>query len=376
MAKIGKAAVLDKPNGTFTIKEYEVPEPKPGTFILRTELAGVCATDAHMYTGGLAGTPYPIILGHEFCGVIDKLGEGVTEDAIGNPVKEGDRVIVIPGVGCGHCYMCAIAKTPTVCERIAAYGFMPDDPANMLSGGYSQYVYVQYANSPFLKTTLPANIAVLTEPLTIAIHGLNKARPKVGTVAVVQGSGAIGFGCLYFAKKMGAYKVIVIGGPKERLDLAREFGADLTIDIEEVKDPAERVKIVKGETIAGRGADIVFEAAGFPSAIPEGLAMMRTSGTYIELGMFTDRGPVSINPHTDMMLKNVDFYACWGGELEFFVQGLPFLEKREVPWEKLVNPILPLSRAKEAVEAILKKGWKLDGGKTVFKSAIDPWMEG
>ena len=375
MAKMAKAAVLDKPNGTFTIEEYEVPEPVPGTFVLRTELAGVCATDAHMYTGGLGGISYPIILGHEFCGIIEKLGEGVTEDARGMSVKEGDRVIVIPGVGCGHCYMCAIAKTPSVCERIVAYGFMPNDEPNLLSGGYSQYVYVQYVDTPFLKTTLPANVAVLLEPLTIAIHGLNRVRPKIGTVVVVQGSGAIGFGALYFAQKMGAYKVIVIGGPKERLDLAREFGADLTIDIEEVPDPEERIKIVKDETIAGRGADIVFEAAGFPSAIPEGLAMMRTSGDFVELGMFTDRGSVPINPHTDMMLKNANIYSCWGGEIEFFVQGLPFLEKHDYPWEKLVDPILPLSKAQVAIDAILKKGWRLEGQKTIFKSAIDPWLE-
>ena len=375
MAKIAKAAVLDKPNGTFTIREYEVPRPAPGTFILRTDLAGVCATDAHMYAGGLAGIPYPIILGHEFCGIIEELGQGVTEDFRGMPVKEGDRVIVIPGVGCGHCYFCAIAHTPTVCSNIKAYGFMPDDQPNALSGGYSQYVYVQYEHSPFLKTTLPADVAVLTEPLVISIHGFNKARPKLGTVMVVQGAGAIGFGALYFAKKMGAHKVIMIGGPKERLELAKEFGADLVIDIDEVKDPQERVRMVKDETIAKRGADIVIEAAGFPSAIPEGLAMMRTSGDFIELGMFTDRGSVPVNPHTDMMLKNVNFYACWGGDIEFFVQGLPFLEKREVPWEKLVGPILPLSRAKDAIHAILNKGYKLEGRQTIFKAALDPWME-
>ncbi len=375
MARTAKAAVLDKPNGTFTIQEYQVPDPRPGTFILKNELAGVCATDAHMYKGGLAGTAYPIILGHEFCGTIDKVGKDVLADARGLPVEEGDRVIVIPGVSCGHCYFCAIAHTPTVCANIKAYGFMPDDEPNVLSGGYSQYVYVQYEHTPFLKTSLPANIAVLTEPVTIAVQGLNRARPKLGTVAVVQGTGAIGFGAIYFLKRMGAYKVIAIGGPPERLELAKQFGADVTIDIEQVKDPAERVRMVQDETIAQRGADIVFEAAGFPSAIAEGLQMVRTSGDYVELGMFTDRGTVTLNPHTDMMLKNVNIYSCWGGDIEFFVQGLPFLEKRDVPWEKLVNPILPLSRAQDAVDAILQKGWRLEGQKTIFKVALDPWME-
>jgi L-iditol 2-dehydrogenase len=374
METTAKAAVLDKPNGTFTIREYQVPEPVAGTFVLKVELAGVCATDAHMYKGGLGGTQYPIILGHEFCGIIEKMGEGVTVDARGLPVKEGDRVIVIPGVGCGHCYFCAIAHTPTVCANIKAYGFMPDDAPNILSGGYSQYVYVQYANTAFLKTDLPANVAVLTEPVTISVHGINKSRPRLGTVAVVQGTGAIGFGAIYYLKRMGAYKVIAIGGPAERLELAREFGADVTIDIEQVKDPAERIRMVKDETIAKRGADIIFEAAGFPSAIAEGLQMVRTSGDLVELGMFTDRGTVTLNPHTDMMLKNVNIYSCWGGDVEFFVQGLPFLEKRDAPWEKLVHPILPLSRAQDAVDAILKKGWRLEGEETIFKVALDPWM--
>ena len=374
MDKVAKAAVLDKPNGTFTIEEYAVPEPAPGTFILRTELCGVCATDAHMYRGGLGGTPYPIVLGHEFCGIIDKLGSGVTEDVRGVPVKEGDRVIVVPGVSCGTCYYC-LTKTPTVCSNIKAYGFMPDDAPNVLSGGYSQYVYVQYPNTAFMKTTLPANIAVLMEPLTVVIHGLNKARPKVGTVAVVQGAGAIGLGAVYFMKKMGAYKVIVIGGPKERLDLAREFGANVVIDIEEVPNPEDRIRMVKDETTARRGADIVIEAAGFPAAIPEGLQMVATSGDYIELGMFTDRGTMTVNPHTDMMLKNVNIYSCWGNEVEFMVRGLPFIEMREVPFEKLTSPILPLTRTQEAIDAILGKGYRLADQRAIFKSAIDPWME-
>jgi len=370
--KTAKAAVLDKPKGTITIQEFEVPKPAPGTFILRTALAGVCGTDAHMTTGSLGGISYPIILGHEFCGYIDQLGQGITEDTLGNPVKEGDLVVIAPGVTCGHCYFCAIAKTPTRCSNTLAYGFAGVD-SYTLTGGWAQYVYVQFPNTKFLKTNLPPNIAVLGEPLSIAAHAFNKARPKLGNVAVIQGSGAVGFGCLLFAQKMGAHKVIVIGGPKERLELAKECGADVVIDIEEYPKAEDRIRLVKEETIKGRGADIVFECAGFPAAIPEGLAMMRESGDFVELGMFTDRGTVPINAHTDLMLKNANFYSCWGGEIEHLVQILPFMEKRMWPLEKLVDPILPLSRTQEAVDAVIKKGWRLEGKKTIFKSAIDPW---
>lgn len=375
MAKIAKAAVLDKPKGAFTIQEYEVPDPAPGTLIVRTELCGVCATDAHMYVGGLGGIQYPIILGHEICGKIDRLGAGVTTDFVGKPVSEGDRVIVIPGVTCGRCYMCVVAHAPTLCENGNSYGFSPNDSRHVLAGGYSQYVYVQYQNSVILKTTLPANVAVLTEPLTISVHGFNRLRPKLGSVMVVQGSGAIGFGALYFGKRMGAYKIIVVGGPSERLELAKEFGADVAINIEDVRSAEERVRIVKDETIGKRGADVVIEAAGVPSAVVEGLAMLRPRGSLVELGMFTDRGTVAINPHSDMMLKDVNFYAIWGGAAEYFVQGLPFLELHDCPWEKLVDPILPLSGAKSAVDAILDKTYRLAGKKAIFKAAIDPWLK-
>lgn len=91
--------------------------------------------------------------------------------------------------------------------------------------------------------------------------------------------------------------------------------------------------------------------------------------------MFTDRGPVTVNRHTGMMLKNVNIYSCWGHEVECCLQGLPFLEKREVPFEKLTSPVLPLSRAKDAIEAILQKDYRLEGRETIFKSALDPWME-
>lgn len=373
MAKIAKASVLDQIEGTFEVREYEVPEPAPGAFVLRTELAGVCATDAHMYYGHLAGTPYPIILGHEFCGTIEKLGAGVTADVLGKPAREGDRVIVVPGVACGHCYFCAIAKTPTRCANIQAYGFMPDDPDHTLAGGYGQYVYVQVPHTAFLKTDLPPEIAVLAEPLTIAIHGINRAGMWLGDTAVIQGSGAIGLGALLFARYAGAAKTIVIGGPAKRLELAREFGADVVVDIAEVSDPQERTRLVLDETLGRRGADIVFECAGFPSAIAEGLGMVRESGRYVELGHFTNVGPATINPHTQMMQKNVNFFACWGGEPTHFIQGLPFLERREWPFEKIVKPIVPLSRAKEAVEAIIKRGWRLDG-EEVFKVGLDPWQ--
>lgn len=368
-----KAAVLSGVNGSIDIKEYEVPKPGAGEFILRTELATVCGTDAHIYAGHLDFVPFPIVMGHEFCGIIEELGEGVTTDTNGNPVKVGDRVAIAPGVPCGHCYFCAMAKTPTRCQNGPCYGFMPNEDPYLLTGGYAQYVHIKLPNTKFFKTTAPAEIAVLTEPMSIAVHGYQKAGgvPFGGTV-VVQGTGAVGIGAIAFAREGGARQVIAIGGPKARLDLVKELGADITIDIADMPDPKKRVEYVRSLTQGNFGADMVVEAAGFPNAIPEGLDMLRDSGKYVELGHFTDVGPVEINPHWQLVRKNCDIFSAWGSSADHLRLALAMMERRNLPYEKIVSHILPMTSIIDSFNSINNATYAIDG-KQAVKIAIDPW---
>ena len=371
---IAKVAVLNRVEGEFEIKEYPVPEPKSSELIVKVELCAVCGTDVHMYYGHLEGMPYPLHMGHEICGTISKIGSDVKEDLLGRPVKEGDRIVVIPGQACGSCYYCKIAKSPTRCSNVTAYGFAGDTEETRLTGGYGQFLHLKFPNTCFLKTDLPAEIAVLTESLSIGMHGLARAGGLPwGSTVVVQGTGAVGMGAIIFAKLGGAIKIIAVGGPRRRLDFAREMGVDVTIDIAEVPDREERIKLVKAETLGGRGADVVVEAAGFPVAIPEGLDYLRDSGKFIELGHFTNAGEVAVNPHYQFMQKHIELYGVWGSETEYIAKTLLYLEKRELPYEKMVSHRLPLTGLKDAFEAISKKGWKL-GKEEVSKIVIDPWL--
>jgi L-iditol 2-dehydrogenase len=376
MPLMSKAAVLDGVEGKFHIHEYEVPEPKDGEFILRTEYAGVCGTDVHIYYGHLNTVEYPTILGHEFCGIIEKLGKGVTVDSNGRQVKEGDRVVVVPGVPCGDCYYCKIVKTPTRCANVKAYGFMPNKEPHLLSGGFSQYVHIRYPNTSFFKTDMEPHIAVLTEPLSICIHGYQRAGGvRFGSTVLVQGTGAIGLGAIAFAKRSGAAKVIAVGGPKRRLELAKELGADVTIDIEEIRDSKERIQLVKAETKGGRGVDMVVECSGFPVSVPEGLSYLRDSGSYVELGHFTDVGNASINPHWHILRNNADIHGVWGSDVEHMEMTLNVIERMDLPYDKLVTHMLPLYRLEDAITAMSKKGYRLDGSDQVIKIAINPWLE-
>ena len=146
-------------------------------------------------------------------------------------------------------------------------------------------------------------------------------------------------------------------------------GLAMTIDIGDVKDPAERTKIVREQTPRNEGADVVFECAGFLGAITEGLGYLRRSGTYVEMGHFVDVGSLQLNPNHELMRRNLRLEAVWGGGgADIFVRAHQVMSRGDVPFAELVDPILPLERVAEGFEA-LHSGYKL-AGKDVLKVAL------
>lgn len=332
----------------FEIREFGVPETTPGTVLVRQELAGICGTDVHNWQHQrLEGD---ILLGHENVGIIDQLGAGVETDAIGRPVKIGDRIAFAPGYPGG------------------AYGFHTAGDQPTLSGGFADYMHLR-PGTTFLKTSLPASVAVLSEPFAVGVHGAIRSGLTFGDTVVVQGSGAIGLLTLVAAKASGAGRLIMVGGPAGRLALAQRLGADVTIDIGEIRDLAERTRLVRAETPRGEGADVVFECAGFLPAIPEGLGFLRRSGTFVEMGHFVDVGSLDLNPNQLLMRKNLRLEAVWGyGGPDYFIRANTVLEKNEYPFADLVDPILPLDRVTDGFAA-LDSSYKLNG-RDVIKVAL------
>lgn len=347
VVRTGRAVVMVGKD--FQVREYEVPDPAPGTVLLRQELAGICGTDLHNWEHGrLSGE---ILLGHENVGIIDKLGEGVERDYLGQKVEVGDRVVFAPGSPAG------------------AYGFQQADDAPHFRGGFAEYIYLAQPETCLVKTRLPAEAAVLSEPFQVGVHGVLRSKMTFGDTVVIQGSGAIGLMTLIAAKLSGAGRLIVVGGPKGRLEKATMLGADVTIDIGEVKDPTERTKIVREHTAKNAGADVVFECAGFLGAITEGLGYLRRSGTYVEMGHFVDVGALELNPNQELMRRNLRLEAVWGGgSNDYFVRAHQVMSRGEVPFQALVDPILPLERVADGFNA-LHNGYKLEG-KDVLKVAV------
>ena len=369
MKKMGRVVILDKPKGKFTIKSYPLPVPEPRTLLMKVEMCGVCGTDVHYWRGHKATfqVPFPGVFGHEITGTIVALGKGVTKDFAGNPVKVGDRIVPIPLITCGNCFYCTIAKEPVKCLNARAYGHLGDG-APYFTGGYAEYLYIYLPNSLFVKTDMNTERSVLLEPVSIGINCVEKVGVNVGETAVVQGSGPIGLVTLACVKAAGASKIIVVGGEPNRLELAKELGADMTININEVKDPNERVKLIKNETLGGHGVDVVFECAGVPRAVPEGIDYLRYGGRYCEAGHFSDAGTVEINPSTHICAKCATIVGAWSSTADQFIKALNVLRDERFPFEKVITHKLPLERLEEAFKA-LSSDYVIDG-KEVTKAVV------
>jgi threonine dehydrogenase-like Zn-dependent dehydrogenase len=334
MVSEARGVVLREFRRPMTLETAPVPEPGPGAVIARVDLAGVCGTDVHLHHGYLP-IPLPLILGHEGVGRVQSLGAGVERDFSGNPLREGDAIVWSSNIPCGRCHWCVVAGERTLCETRKVYGVNQRfDEAPRLSGSWAEAIYLQPGSAIFrLPDGVTAEqVIALGCAGPTAVHGvIDVAGINAGDTVVVQGSGPVGIASAMYAHLAGASRVIIVGGPAGRLDLARELGVgDVHIDIFAFTDPVERIRLVLDATPGRRGADVVLECAGVPEAVSEGWEMARRGGTFLALGQYTDRGATPLNPHV-ITRKQLRIVGSWGFAEKHYlghVQALPRLVER------------------------------------------------
>ncbi|MBL7140073.1 MAG: NAD(P)-dependent alcohol dehydrogenase [Planctomycetes bacterium] len=237
------------------VDEWPEPEAGPGQVKVRVRAVGVCGSDVHYYTHGRIGDQVvrePMIVGHEGAGEIVDLGDGVTG------LKVGQRVTLEPAHSCGQCEWCRTGK-PNVCPNVK---FCSTPPNNGLMCEFAVLSAEQCIPIP---DALSFEEAAMLEPLQVSVHAANLVGVVPGETAAVVGAGCIGLGCMEMARAGGASRIIVTDKLGYRLDLARDLGADETVNVSE-EDPADAVLRLTD----GRGANLVFEctnkAAGAPQA--------------------------------------------------------------------------------------------------------------
>ena len=304
-----RVATFAGPGTQPVIRTVPWPNIPKKAALIKIGACGVCGTDLHILKGHWPKKlPWPFTLGHEIGGVLVEVGSEFDEDFMSKPLQVGSKVMIPPLMPCGHCYYCIhYPENANKCLTPVYYGrYLGFDKPPHLWGGWAEYVYVDLDMLPGTKVyKLPDGMSLrlgaLAEPLTSCIRAFNRATRaggfKWGDTVVIQGSGPIGILAVAAAQEMGAGRVICVGAPEApRLHLARKFGAEATVNIEEFRTPDDRIKRVR-DVVGGFGADVVMDCSGHPSAGPEGIEFLRDGGTYVEMGQFTDAGSITTSWH-------------------------------------------------------------------------------
>jgi L-iditol 2-dehydrogenase len=342
-----RAAVLEEYHAPVRIREVTIPEVEPKGILVKVEMAGICGTDIHQAHGTLTiKPPLPNIQGHETIGRIVVLGEGRLIDVAGEPLRVGDR-IMWAHADCGECYWCEVAREQVHCARRQGYGFAPP---SALRGGFAEYEYV----TPLTKVVKVPEELTEEEVIGVgcAFRSVVAGYERLGGIrfqenVVIQGAGPIGLYSCIMAAESGAGKVIIVGAPSGRLELAQKWGAAEVIDINEVTDPAVRKEQIMALT-HGRGPELIIEASGVPAAFNEGLGMVQKGGRYLILGQ-SSAATIPVAPGI-ITGKGLTVIGSVSAEIQHFYKALEFIKKRRTkyPFAAIVSHKYQLEQINEA----------------------------
>ncbi|MEH2919570.1 Zn-dependent oxidoreductase [Samsonia erythrinae] len=267
-----KSIVIQQPNA-LVIEERQIPQPAAGEVRVKVKLAGICGSDSHIYRGHNPFAKYPRVIGHEFFGVIEAVGEGV------DAARLGERVSVDPVVSCGHCYPCSIGK-PNVCTTLVVLGVHRD-------GGFSEYATVPAKNAHPIPNEIPDEFAVMVEPFTISANVTAQVKPTEQDVALIYGAGPMGLTSVQVLKGVfNVREVIVVDRIPERLDMALRSGADRVIN------NASLSLIGELETLKIKPT-LIIDAACHPSILQEAITIASPTARIAIMGFSSDPCQIS-----------------------------------------------------------------------------------
>ncbi len=320
-----------KGQGMIEMREVPVPKIKENDVLIEVKAVSVCGSDLHIYHDTHPYWP-PVILGHEFSGIIVEVGKEV------KGWKIGDRVVTETRTGsCGTCYVCQKGY-PQLCEQKRPFGIGID-------GAYAKYV----AGPAHLLHHLPDNVSfeegAVTEPLAVCITSiLERSNLQAGESVVITGPGPIGLISLMVAKAAGARMIGITGRSMDeglRFEKARELGVDFTINVDQ-EDPVEKVL----EETDGLGVDLLIETSGGGKAIYQAFEMVRRLGRISAIGI-SGKEQVPI-PYDRGIFKALRYDFCFSSSWSSWDKALGMISKGILPVKKLITHRFPLEKWEEA----------------------------
>lgn len=347
----------------ISVDEVERPRAGVGEAVIRVTLTTICGTDLHIVRGEYPVKP-GLVIGHEPVGIIVELGEGVTGYEI------GERVLVGAITPCGQCRACLSGNlsqcgggnsSSHICggyEALGGWRF-----GNTINGAQAEYLRVPHAQANLAKIPdelTDEQVLLLADIASTGFSGAESAQIKIGDAVVIFAQGPIGLCATAGAKLMGASLIIGIDGDENRLTIAREMGADVTLDYRETDVVAEVKRLTGG------GADVAIEALGTQGTFESALSSLRPGGTLSSLGVYS--GKLQI-PYEAFSAGIGDYRIvttlCPGGK-ERMRRLMEMVKHERVDLTPLITHAFPLERISEAFDLFSER---LDG---VIKVAIKP----
>ena len=280
----------------ISFREIPVPAAGPGQVLVKIKKIGVCGSDIHVYHGTHPFTSYPITQGHEVSGQITALGEGVTDFVV------GQRVTIEPQDYCGKCYPCRHGKY-NICEELKVMGFQT-------TGTASEYFAVDASKVTPLPEGMSYNEGAMIEPLAVTVHAAKQFPEIQGANVVILGCGPIGILLIQACKALGAEQVLITGHSEYRLELAKECGADFTVNTK-TEDFEEALLAAFGPD----KADVIYDCAGNDTTMGQAIKYARKGSIIILVAVFGKMANVDLavlNDHelelnTSMMYRHGDY---------------------------------------------------------------------
>jgi L-iditol 2-dehydrogenase len=316
--------------GNMEIKEVSEPRAGAGQVKIEIKNAGICGSDLHIYHSDIAiPVNPPVVVGHEFSGVICEVGEGVEN------LAPGDRVVSMTAYEfCGVCDYCHTSFF-NLCPQRRTLGYW-------FNGVFAPYTVVPADRVLKIPDSVSDLSAAMTEPLACVCHAVYDLCTIVpGDVVLVTGPGAIGIMAMQVAKAHGA--TVIISGTAidaSRLELAKSLGADVAVNIEK-EDLEEKVMAAT----RGYGADVVLECSGVAPAIDTALNLIKKQGYFVQIGLPSDKILFDISK---VAFKEIKFTGSLGSRRSSWEQALMLQESGKVKLEPLGDTVMRLSDWKEA----------------------------
>jgi threonine dehydrogenase-like Zn-dependent dehydrogenase len=311
------------------VREVPTPQPRNHAAKIRMRYCGVCGTDIAIHAGSHPRAKPPLVIGHEFVGVIEEIRGGT------RGFRPGDRVVAYPLLSCGVCLPCRTG-TPHVCERLKLIGIDCD-------GGMADYAWVDEDVLFKVDDSLSDRIAALVEPLAVIVRSLHQSRYQVRDSAVVIGAGPIGLLTAIALQRSGASRIIISDIDEGRLGMCRALG------YETVNGQNGGLIDFVHEATKGEGVDVVFECSGAESAAVEMTKLARIGGMICMTGIHKTSHPVDLR---EINFKEQTLVGSRVYTKREFEKTVAYASQLKDDLEQVVTQTVPLSKSERIFEMI------------------------